>query len=331
MNNKYKKRIFKTTKNSKKLIIFFACLFIIVIFTVLGYSIYRERITNSVSLSVNKPIFTITLDNQNATTAGTTVIYEKYDTGFYLDNTALTQMTTSTNAITKPTRTNYTFGGYYTSTNGSGTQYIDADGRLTASASSNNFSGNGTLYAKWTASTYNVSLTVSHGTPSSQNKTVSPGGNATFTVSPSTNYGGGTVSCTPTRTTSLSGNTLTISSVTSDTSCTLTYQTGPSCNGSYCAYGQSCKTGSTSTCNGWTNNKGPDCPNYNSCMNSCYNTLNNICNVSCRNRYSNDMSALTNCYINCDGDFYTCDSNCYNMTCSTCTGGYSTSYYNYCG
>ena len=31
-------------------------------------------------------------------------------------------------SITPPTRTGYTFGGYYTGTNGSGTQYYNADG-----------------------------------------------------------------------------------------------------------------------------------------------------------------------------------------------------------
>ena len=97
-------------------------------------------------------VLTITLDNQSATTAGTTAIYEKYATGYYLNSTATTQMTTSANGITKPTKTNYTFGGYYTETDGTGTQILDANGNLTSSASTTNFSSNGTLYAKWTLS-----------------------------------------------------------------------------------------------------------------------------------------------------------------------------------
>jgi len=51
-------------------------------------------------------------------------------------------------AITKPTRSGYTFGGYYTSTGGSGTQYYNADG---SSARNFDLTSATTLYAKWTA------------------------------------------------------------------------------------------------------------------------------------------------------------------------------------
>lgn len=56
---------------------------------------------------------------------------------------------------TIPTQTGYTFGGYYTGQNGSGTKYYDADMN-----SVNNWSiaGTTTLYAKWTANTYTVIL-----------------------------------------------------------------------------------------------------------------------------------------------------------------------------
>ena len=94
--------------------------------------------------------YTITLDNQSATSAGTTAIYEKYNTGYYTNSGATTQMTTSANPITKPTKQCYTFAGYYTAASG-GTQYIDANGYLTSSASTTNFSAAGKLYAHWTA------------------------------------------------------------------------------------------------------------------------------------------------------------------------------------
>ena len=93
-------------------------------------------------------IFTITLNNQDAITAGTTEIYEKYNTGYYTDSAATTQMSTAANGITVPTRDGYTFDGYYTSANG-GTQYIDANGKLTSSASTTQFTAAGTLYAHW--------------------------------------------------------------------------------------------------------------------------------------------------------------------------------------
>ena len=51
-------------------------------------------------------------------------------------------------SITVPTRSGYTFGGYYTGTNGSGTQYYTASG---ASARTWDLTRATTLYAKWTA------------------------------------------------------------------------------------------------------------------------------------------------------------------------------------
>ncbi len=83
--------------------------------------------------------YTVTLNNQSATTAGTTSVSATYASAMP--------------AITKPTKTGYTFGGYYTSTGGSGTQYYTAAG---ASARSWNLTSNTTLYAKWTANTYTV-------------------------------------------------------------------------------------------------------------------------------------------------------------------------------
>lgn len=57
--------------------------------------------------------------------------------------------------ITVPTRTGYTFGGYYTASNGSGTQYYKADG---TSARNSDFTKATTLYAKWTANSYTITL-----------------------------------------------------------------------------------------------------------------------------------------------------------------------------
>jgi uncharacterized repeat protein (TIGR02543 family)/prepilin-type N-terminal cleavage/methylation domain-containing protein len=99
--------------------------------------------------------YTITLNNQSATSAGTTYIYETYGSKYSLTNGGAA-MTTTKNKITMPTKTGYTFGGYYTKTNGGGTQYINASGYLTSSASNTYFSASGTLYAKWTVNTYTL-------------------------------------------------------------------------------------------------------------------------------------------------------------------------------
>ena len=60
-----------------------------------------------------------------------------------------------------PERTGYTFGGYYSGTNGTGTRYYTASG---TSARTWNRSGNTTLYAKWTPKTYTATLDRAGGT-----------------------------------------------------------------------------------------------------------------------------------------------------------------------
>ncbi len=112
--------------------------------------------------------FAITLDRQDGF-GGTATIYEKYNTGYYTNNTATTQMTTGANAISVPSRTGYTFGGYYTGTNGSGTQYINASGYLTSSASATAFTAAGSLYAKWTIVPYTISYNYNGGSVSTDN------------------------------------------------------------------------------------------------------------------------------------------------------------------
>ena len=85
--------------------------------------------------------YTVTLDNQGATTAGSTEVTATYDAAMP--------------AITLPTRTGYTFGGYYTAANGGGTKYYNADG---TSAHNWNIVSATILYAQWTVNTYTVTL-----------------------------------------------------------------------------------------------------------------------------------------------------------------------------
>ena len=91
--------------------------------------------------------YTVTLDNQSATTAGTASITATYDAAMP--------------SITVPKRTGYTFCGYYTTANGSGTNYYNADG---TSANNWNIASNTTLYAKLTANTYTVRFNANGGT-----------------------------------------------------------------------------------------------------------------------------------------------------------------------
>ncbi len=132
--------------------------------------------------------YTITLNNQDATSPGTTSISVTYNA-----NTNLT----GTPAISKPTKTGYTFGGYYTGTNGGGTQIIDADGAVVASAGGGStytdasknwkYANNLEVYAKWTANTINLTL--------SRNGVTGTDGSATIT------FDGTALNATPTHAT----------------------------------------------------------------------------------------------------------------------------------
>ena len=77
---------------------------------------------------------TVTLDGQSATTAGTANVTATY-------GSAMPEI------ANLPEKTGYTFGGFYASEAGSGTQYYNGEG---ASQTNSNFSSDGTIYAKWT-------------------------------------------------------------------------------------------------------------------------------------------------------------------------------------
>lgn len=95
----------------------------------------------------------ITLNNVSATTAGTPSVTATYG--------ANTNLTTS---ITKPEKTGYVFGGYYTEPSGAGTQLIDANGAWLASKTGYTNASKQwqldaatlTVYAYWTIQTYTV-------------------------------------------------------------------------------------------------------------------------------------------------------------------------------
>ncbi len=88
---------------------------------------------------------TITLNNQGATTAGTTSVTATYDQEMP--------------EIIIPTKTGYTFGGYWGAPGGSGPQYYNADG--SSAHNWNDEASTITLYAKWTENMSSVSLVAS--------------------------------------------------------------------------------------------------------------------------------------------------------------------------
>ena len=100
---------------------------------------------------------TINLDKQGGS-GGTAYVTGTYDSAMP--------------SATAPTRTGYTFAGYYTSPNGGGTQYYDEN---MVSVSYWHITTNpSTLYANWTANTYTLNFDVQNGdalSPSTQSVT----------------------------------------------------------------------------------------------------------------------------------------------------------------
>ena len=90
--------------------------------------------------------YTVTL-NQQSGTGGSGSVTATYAAGMP--------------SITVPTRTGYTFQGYYTGANGAGTKYYNANG---TSAKNWDKTAATTLYAYWTANTYTVTLNQQSGT-----------------------------------------------------------------------------------------------------------------------------------------------------------------------
>jgi uncharacterized repeat protein (TIGR02543 family) len=100
--------------------------------------------------------YTVTFDKQGGAGGNDTVV-ATYDA--------------SMPTATAPTRTGYTFGGYYSATNGAGTQYYTG---AMAGVGTWNVAVDTTLYAKWTANSYTVTFNANGGgTPSPTNKVVS--------------------------------------------------------------------------------------------------------------------------------------------------------------
>ena len=104
--------------------------------------------------------YTITLNNQSATTAGTPSISVTYGASTNLSGTP---------AITVPEKTGYTFNGYYTATSGGGVQIIAANGNVVAEVddgvniyTGDNkewlYAGDIVLYAYWTTNSHTLAV-----------------------------------------------------------------------------------------------------------------------------------------------------------------------------
>ena len=163
-------------------------------------SIWNINTSKSISSSatyypiLKANIYTITLNNQGATSSGTKKVYYQYNTTktingttcFYYTNSSLTTCLSGGYNINKPSKTGYSFKGYYTSTNGSGTNYVNSSGTFINNAYKT--IGDKTLYANWQANTYTITYNANGGSgaPSSQSYTYDPNNDTVFYLSSTT-------------------------------------------------------------------------------------------------------------------------------------------------
>lgn len=85
-----------------------------------------------------------TFDTQSGT-GGTATLYGAVDGGWFTD----WKCTTEASGITPTTRAGYIFVGYFASTNGAGTQYVNADGSFVGAFTALTLAAAKTVYAAW--------------------------------------------------------------------------------------------------------------------------------------------------------------------------------------
>ncbi len=113
-----------------------------------GAPVSKRLVTGSTTLYARWRInqYTATFDKQNGTGGS--------------NSATITYGSSSVSSLTPPTRVGYTFDGYYTAANGSGTQYFDANMHMLKAW---DIASSQTLYAKWTANQYQVTLNANRG------------------------------------------------------------------------------------------------------------------------------------------------------------------------
>ena len=177
-------------------------------YTIIGWNTNKNATTSIWNINTSKSIsssatyypilkaniYTITLNNQGATSSGTKKVYCQYNTTktingttcYYYTNSSLTTCLSSGYNINKPSKTGYSFKGYYTSTNGSGTNYVNSSGTFINNAYKT--IGDKTLYANWQANTYTITYNANGGSgaPSSQSYTYDPNNDTVFYLSSTT-------------------------------------------------------------------------------------------------------------------------------------------------
>ena len=113
------------------------------------YQFTKVQADHTIHFVFKPNIYKITLDKQGGS-GGSDAFWEQYSVKFSSNSSA----SNSISSITRPSRTGYTFGGYYTGTGGSGQQVVDANGNI--KVGNTYWTSNATVYAKWTPITYTL-------------------------------------------------------------------------------------------------------------------------------------------------------------------------------
>ena len=185
-----------------------------------GYSNPEVTCTNDQKGTIE--INTLTVSNvTNDTTCTVTYKPITYTITYNLDGGSASgnpnsyTVESETITLNNPSKTGYTFTGW-TGSNGSTAQ--------TTVTIPKGSTGDKSYTANYNINTYTVNVTVLNGTINdATSKIVNFNGSTTFAVSPSSGYGNPTVTCTNSQVGSISGTTLTVSNVTNNTTCTVTY------------------------------------------------------------------------------------------------------------
>ena len=125
-------------------------------------SVCKGNISGAIKLDSKKYESSTATSGTNPTTEGNpTAVYSVYKQGIYAALPTDAAPGTALTTITVPTLTGYTFGGYYTTKTGTGTQLIDGEGNVLAVANQQVTTAGATptWYAKWTANTSTITYT----------------------------------------------------------------------------------------------------------------------------------------------------------------------------
>lgn len=134
--------------------------------TTTWYAHYTPNISGAITLNSN--YYTSSSASTATYTASpaaeTTPLYSVYNYGIYTTKPTLSNYTSATKytqLTTLPQITGYTFGGFYTTKGGTGTQVIDASGSILSAAKTRVTAVNGTKtwYAKWTPNERTITYT----------------------------------------------------------------------------------------------------------------------------------------------------------------------------